>query len=221
MEGNDMITLDNIKEAIDRLNNIWMEPGPNGRKRWQNRDVWQSCIPDKEMMSGILPIINGLENVSEMTVLDLGCDAGIWSVVLSQKFKKVIALDVDETSIERTEQTLNVFWDMGFDISNIFLEHNLFEQTYKHNFNDIDALFAIDGYTNDISFFTTHESLVNHLKLLIWSVRENFSLTIEERNNNVTKIIDSFKKYNFLPSGYRSADYNEVSDIFVGRKNEK
>ena len=216
-----MITLDNIKEAIDRLNNIWVEPGPNGRKRWRNRDIWQSTIPSKPAQYNLLPIINQLEDVSDMTIIDVGCEAGIWSVVLSQKFKKVIALDMDETSIERTEQTLNVFWDMGFDISNIFVEHNLFEQTYKHNFNDIDALFAIDVYYNDISFFTTHESLLNHLKLMIWSSRENFSLPIEQRNNGVTEIIDSFKKYNFLPTEYRSTDYNEVSDIFVGRKNEK
>lgn len=221
MEGDSLITLDNIKEAIDRLNNIWMEPGPNGRKRWQNRDIWQSTIPLKPTQYNLLPIINQLEDVSDMTIIDVGCEAGIWSVVLSQKFKKVIALDVDETSIERTYQTMDVFRDMGFDVSNIFVEHKEFQQTYQNDFKDIDALFAIDGYYNDISFFTNHEPLINHLKLIMWSVREKFSLPIEQRNNGVTKIIDSFKKYNFVPTEYRSTDYNEISDIFVGRKNEK
>jgi SAM-dependent methyltransferase len=218
MEGNDMITLDNIKEAIDRLNNIWMEPGPNGRKRWQNRDIWQSCIPDKEMMSGILPIINGLENVSEMTVLDLGCDVGIWSVVLSQKFKKVIALDMDETSIERTEQTLNVFWDMGFDISNIFVEHNTFEQTYKHNFNDIDALFSIDSWYIGIDELNMCEDLFNHLKLLIKSEKENFTIDLNEKLKGINSVKNKMEEYNFKVSDYYSCDYLRHGDIIIGRK---
>lgn len=217
MEGDNLITLNDIEKGIEKLNNIWIIP-KDERKRWGNRHIWQSTIPFKQSQYNLLPIINGLENVSDMTIIDVGCEAGIWSVALSQKFKKVIALDLDEPSIKRTYQTLEVFTDMGFDVSNISIEHKEFQQTYKHDFKDIDGLFIIDGYFNDFSFFSTHKPLVNHINFLFWSYRENFSVPIEDRLEEINNIKNTFKEYNFEPNLYSTVDYNRTGDLFVGIK---
>ena len=86
--------------------------------RWggrDERDTWQSVFLERQTQMGLLEIINGLEK-SNMTVLDLGCEAGLWSVILSQKFKKVIAIDSDKTSITNAKKTLEIFDSFGFDV---------------------------------------------------------------------------------------------------------
>ena len=138
-----MITLTDIEKIMPSLKENWINPGPNGRLRWKDRDTWQSVFLERETMMSMLEIINGLENVSDMTVVDAGCEAGLFSVILSQKFKKVIAIDSDETSIINAKKTLKIFDSFGFDISNIEVIHDGVNE--QRTLLEYDAIFMVDG----------------------------------------------------------------------------
>ena len=214
-----MIEIGDIEKIMPSLQENWINPGPNGRMRWEDRDTWQSVFLERETMRGMLEIINGLENVSDMTVLDLGCEAGLFSVILSQKFKKVIALDSDETSIKNAKKTLEIFDSFGFDVSNIEVEHNDYTQSYHNNFDNIDALYKVDSYSNKFAFFEK-ENILHHLKLLILTDREDFNKPLDERKSHVDKLRKKFKEFNYELSEFKTMKRCKTSDVYIGRRNE-
>ena len=213
-----MIQLDDIKKAMPILKETWKELGPDGRKRWQWRDIWQSVFLERETMISMLDIINNLKGVEDMTVVDLGCEAGLISVILAQKFKHVIAIDLDETSIERTHQTLYTFWDLGWDISNIEVVHGDFNHYFKENKDSINAVYKVDSHASKIAFYRDHTYVLENTDMIIISEKEDFKEPIEEREEYLNKIRGIIKTYGFTIEEHQSLSYNRTPDVFILRK---
>jgi len=225
-----MITLNDIEKIMPLLKENWINPGPDGRLRWKDRDTWQSVFFERETMMGMLEIINGLENVSDMTVLDAGCEAGLFSVILSQKFKKVIAMDGDETSITNAKKTLKIFDSFGFDISNIELMHC---RLYRTHFLDIaknkkferasleyDALYMVDGINSKAGeqFFEINKDMLSKIKMIIRTDREDFKTPLEEQEEYMKEIRKKHKEFNFNLTELKTMRHCRRADVFVGRK---
>ena len=216
-----MITLEDIKKIMPLLQENWINPGPGGRLRWINRDTWQSVFLERETMVGMLEIINGLENVSDMTVVDAGCEAGLFSVILSQKFKKVIAIDSDETSIINAKKTLKIFDSFGFDISNIEVIHD--DVNEQRTLLEYDAIFMVDGFGTGcsvISFFKRNKDILSKVKMFIRTDRENFKISLEEQEEYMKELRKKYKEFNFNLTEYKTMKHCRRPDAFVGRKNE-
>lgn len=213
-----MIQLDDIKKAMPILKKTWKELGPNERKRWGYRDIWQSVFLERETMVSMLDIINNLKGVEDMTVVDLGCEAGLVSVILAQKFKHVIAIDLDETSIERAHQTLYTFWDLGWDVSNIEIIHGDFNHYFKENKDSIDAVYKVDGHAGKIHFYRDHSYVLENSDMIIISEREDFKQPIEERKEYLNQIRGIIKNYGFTIEEHQSLSYNRTPDILILRK---
>ena len=227
-----MITLNDIEKIMPLLKENWINPGPDGRLRWINRDTWQSVFFERETMVGMFEIINGLENVSDMTVLDAGCEAGLFSVILSQKFKKVIAMDRDETSITNAKKTLKIFDSFGFDISNIELMHCRLNQ--KHIFDiaknkklertslEYDALYMVDGINSGTrgGFFELNTDILSKVKMVIRTDREDFETPLEQQEEYMKEIRKKYEEFNFNLTELKTMKHCRRADVFVGRKNE-
>mgnify|MGYP003117506817 CR=1 FL=1 len=225
-----MITLNDMEKIMPLLKENWINPGPDGRLRWKDRDTWQSVFFERETMVGMFEIINGLENVSDMTVLDAGCEAGLFSVILSQKFKKVIAMDRDETSITNAKKTLKIFDSFGFDISNIELMHCQLYQ--KHIFDiaknkklertslEYDALYVADGIDSNSGkkFFETNKDMLSKVKMVIRTDREDFKISLEEQEEYMKEIRKKYKEFNFNLTEFKTMKHCRRADVFVGRK---
>jgi hypothetical protein len=54
--------------SVPLLQENWINPGPNGRMMWRDRGTWQSVFLIRETMTGMLEIINNLENVSDKLI---------------------------------------------------------------------------------------------------------------------------------------------------------
>jgi|TARA_B100000073_G_scaffold150429_1_gene124025 methylase of polypeptide subunit release factors len=228
-----MITLTDIEKIIPSLKENWINPGPDGRMRWggrDERDTWQSVFLERETQMGLLEIINGLENVSDMTVLDLGCEAGLWSVILSQKFKKVIAIDSDKTSITNAKKTLAIFDSFGFDVSNIELIHCRFQtddggkfKTLEPNKKEIlleyDAMFLVDsvGTNDNLQFFEEYNDVLSKVKMIIRTDRENFETPIEQQEEYIEKARKKYQENNFNLTEFKTMIHCRRADVFIGR----
>ncbi len=215
-----MITLTDIEKIMPSLKENWINPGPNGRLRWKDRDTWQSVFLERETMMSMLEIINGLENVSDMTVVDAGCEAGLFSVILSQKFKKVIAIDRDETSIINAKKTLKIFDSFGFDISNIEVINDNFNE--HKTLLEYDAIFMVDGFGTGsvIPFFKRNKDILSKVKMFIRTDREDFQISLEEQEEYIKELRKKYKEFNFNLTEYKTMKHCRRADAFVGRKNE-
>jgi precorrin-6B methylase 2 len=201
-----------MEKIMPLLKENWINPGPDGRLRWQDRDTWQSVFLERETMMSMLEIINGLENVSDMTVVDAGCEAGLFSVILSQKFKKVIAIDSDETSIINAKKTLKIFDSFGFDISNIEVIHDNFNE--QRTLLEYDAILMVDG------FGTGNKDILSKVKMFIRTDREDFQISLEEQEEYIKELRKKYKEFNFNLTEYKTMKHCRRADAFVGRKNE-
>lgn len=215
-----MVTLTDIKKIMPSLKETWINPGPNGRLRWNGRDTWQSVFLERESMMGMLEIINSLENVSNMTVLDTGCEAGLFSIILSQKFKKVIAMDADETSITNTKKTLKIFDSFGFDVSNIEVWHCDFNNEKQKKLLEYDAIYSVDSVGSSFSsiFFENYGDILSKIKMIIRTDRENFTRPFEEEYKYLEEIRKKYKEFNFNLTEFKTMKHCRRADVFVGRK---
>ena len=224
-----MITLADIEKIMPSLKENWINPGPNGRLRWKDRDTWQSVFLERETMMSMLEIINGLENVSDMTVVDAGCEAGLFSVILSQKFKKVIAIDSDKTSITNAKKTLEIFDSFGFDVSNIELIHCRFladggkfktlEPNKKEILLEYDAMFLVDstGTNDNLKFFEEFNDILPKVKMIIRTDRENFQTSIEQQEEYIEKARKKYQENNFNLTELKTMKFCRRADVFIGR----
>jgi len=226
-----VITLADIEKIMPSLKHSWINPGPDGRMRWggrDKRDTWQSVFLERETQMSLLEIINGLEK-SNMTVLDLGCEAGLWSVILSQKFKKVIAIDSDKTSITNAKKTLEIFDSFGFDVSNIELIHCRFladggkfktlEPNKKEILLEYDAMFLVDstGTNDNLKFFEEFNDILPKVKMIIRTDRENFQTSIEQQEEYIEKARKKYQENNFNLTELKTMKFCRRADVFIGR----
>jgi len=141
-----MITNEIIEELYPTLDSLWEH---NDRNRWNNRDIWQ--VPGKKSFKVVVNIINSLEFVSDMTLLDYGCDVGLHSIVASHKFKKVVAIDNDIVSYRRAKVTKEIFEKKGYNLSNLEIKNVDFAEV--HDCFTIAEIMAIE----DLGFFKKGE----------------------------------------------------------------
>ena len=107
---------------------------PELKEEWMKIDEhepWQ-IMEGSELMR-ISNAINSFkyldENITKnLTLLDLGCECGLYSMMATQKFKKVIGIDNDEVSIKRALKTKDIFIKNGYDVSNFEAKHLSFEE---------------------------------------------------------------------------------------------
>lgn len=104
----------------DDLNKIF----PSLMKEWMgisDEQVWQ-CNEgvSTTRMKNVINTIEGLdyELTKNLTLLDVGCECGIYSMYATQKFKKVIGIDSSKTAIKRAQKTKEIFLENGYDVSN-------------------------------------------------------------------------------------------------------
>tara|TARA_B100000287_G_scaffold4909_1_gene4771 strand:+ start:179 stop:835 length:657 start_codon:yes stop_codon:yes gene_type:complete len=215
-----MITLTDIEKLIPTLQETWNPIGPDGRVRYrkrdssENRDIWQSVFLQRETAKGMVNILNDLpDDFSKMTVLDAGCDAGLFSVVLSQLFKNVIGIDYDEISVERANQTLEVFKNAGFDVSNVKIEHKDFRKSYMKNPSNINALFNHDSGTGPGKPpHDKNKTILDKVDFIL--------ITDRGRDAEYMKASkEELEKYNFKVELHKSQNV-PVEDVIIGRKYE-
>jgi predicted TPR repeat methyltransferase len=64
----------------------------------------------------------------DLNLLDLGCDNGLYSYIIGDKFKKVLGIDSDELSIKRALITKKFFEKDGYNLNNIEFNTTTFEE---------------------------------------------------------------------------------------------
>jgi len=154
-----MIIDENIIENIfPELDSKWEKVDDVSLWRWpvdihralhhdslNNPDVFQYAYDTNlnPRFWAMVECINNLEGVSDFTILDMGCDVGLHSMVATQKFKKVIGLDKHDLSYRRTSTTEKVFTENGYDVSN-FVARNQRYSEYCTDMGDKKA-----GYLED------------------------------------------------------------------------
>ena len=202
-----MITSEIIEELYPTLDSLWEH---NDRNRYQARgtisegDIWQ--VPGYKPVKVVVNLINSLEPVSDMTLLDYGCDVGLHSIVASQKFKKVVAIENDIVSYRRAKVTKEVFERKGYNLSNLEIKNISFKEYDK---SDINALLKCDVGGNPDS--DVYASILSRVNLVVWKFHEEKFIRKGEPNpKDILK-----NKYHF------NLDYHECSPkrpILVGRK---
>ena len=115
-----MIMEETIRKLYPTLDSKWERTDITDKGRTEgNRfvspkhsyDIWQQLDPGH--LWAPIDVINELENVDNLTLLDYGCDVGLHSIVATQKFKKVVGIDVDEISYRRSKVTKDIFMKEG------------------------------------------------------------------------------------------------------------
>jgi hypothetical protein len=209
-----MITNEIIEELYPTLDSLWEH---NDRNRWENRDVWQ--VPGKKSFKVVVNVINSLEFVSDMTLLDYGCDVGLHSIVATRKFKKVVGIEVDEISYRRSKVTKDIFMKEGYDVSNFEVKNIDFHSYIKdsHFDNDnITALLKSDvGSSPGMLESNSDKDLgyaMENVELIIWTVHRGHAHHLQNMDER-KKLIETFKKFSFV-------DIKDEADgrIYVGRK---
>ena len=198
-----MITNKIIEELYPTLDSLW-EVAPNNRNRWGSRDIWQ--IPNRSSFRELVHIINSLESVSDMTLLEFGCAEGLHSIVASQKFKKVVAIDNDIVSCRRAKVTKEIFEKKGYNLSNLEIKNISF---YDYDFSDINAFLkcAVGGSVTKEKY----EPILNHVNLVIWKTKSGDDPVAVYYRKELRDILKN--KYHFNLGQFKVG-------IVVGKKNE-
>tara|TARA_B100002019_G_scaffold118143_1_gene101442 strand:+ start:184 stop:954 length:771 start_codon:yes stop_codon:yes gene_type:complete len=88
------------------------------KKNWERVDEdigWQNSVAShigKQRLEEIIKLRDYLES-QDSNLLDLGCDNGLYTFILKDKFKKLIGLDNSPNAIEKTFQT-NLWYQRHF-----------------------------------------------------------------------------------------------------------
>jgi hypothetical protein len=221
-----MITEEIIRKIYPTLDSKWERTDITDRRRADgNRyatnvpnpyDIWQQA---KGHLWEVVNVLNELENVDDLTLLDFGCDVGLHSIVATQKFKKVVGIDVDEISYRRSKVTKDIFMKEGYDVSNFEVKNIDFHSYIKgsHFDNDnITALLKSDVGSSSVMLESNSDKelgyAMENVELVIWTVKQGMS---EKAADERKKLIEVFKKFSFV-------DIKTYFDrrIYVGRKNE-
>jgi hypothetical protein len=117
------MNFDDIKRIYPELIEEWM--------RLDDNPPWQ--IIEGVSKTRTIDAINSFNHLDvditkNLTLLDIGCECGLYSMPATQKFKKVIGIDNNEVSIKRALKTKDIFIKNGYDVSNFEAKHLSFEE---------------------------------------------------------------------------------------------
>ena len=104
-------------ESFQELKQEWNRIGGS----WQSDiDVSNKKDVPYLRLKSILQLKEYLD-YQDLNVLDLGCNNGLYSYIIGDKFKKVLGIDSDELSIKRALITKKFFEKDGYNLNNIEL----------------------------------------------------------------------------------------------------
>jgi len=111
-------------KSFHELKQEWKKIGVS----WQTGiDAWNKNSISYLRLGSILQLKEYLD-YQDLNLLDLGCDNGLYSYIIGDKFKKVLGIDGDELSIKRASITKNFFEKDGYNLNNIEFNTTTFEQ---------------------------------------------------------------------------------------------
>ena len=111
-------------KSFHELKQEWKKIGAS----WQTGiDAWNKNSISYLRLGSILQLKEYLD-YQDLNLLDLGCDNGLYSYIIGDKFKKVLGIDGDELSIKRASITKNFFEKDGYNLNNIEFNNISFEE---------------------------------------------------------------------------------------------
>ena len=111
-------------ESFQELKQEWNRIGGS----WQSDiDVSNKKDVPYLRLKSILQLKEYLD-YQDLNVLDLGCNNGLYSYIIGDKFKKVLGIDSDELSIKRALITKKFFEKDGYNLNNIEFNTTTFEE---------------------------------------------------------------------------------------------
>ena len=157
-----IINENDIENIFTELDTKWEKVEDSSKWRWpveihranrhtllNNPDIFQYAydINYNPRFWAMVECINNLKDVSDLTLLDMGCDVGLHSMVATQKFKKVIGLDKHELSCKRASTTQKVFTENGYDVSNFSIRNKSYSDYCigEHLNDEVDAILWSTG----------------------------------------------------------------------------
>jgi hypothetical protein len=197
---------DDIKRIYPELIEEWM--------RLDDYEPWQ--IIEGVSKTRIIDAINSfnyldVDITKNLTLLDIGCECGLYSMPATQKFKRVIGIDSDEVAIKRALKTKDIFIKNGYDVSNFEAKHISFEkycinpkyQVDKKSFTDTiwnsekhDLIINSDFENDNINAILACEILSlfdDNLMNIFNKVLENVKLIMIQSNNTKVDKWNSYK----------------------------
>ena len=104
-------------DFFDELKQEWEKIGAS----WQTDiAVYNEKSTSYLRLKSVLQLKEYLD-YQDLNVLDLGCDNGLYSYIIGDKFKKEVGIDSDELSIKRSLTTKKFFEKNGYNLNNIEL----------------------------------------------------------------------------------------------------
>lgn len=163
---------------------------------------------DKEVKDLLLAL--SLENAGEMSLVDIGCGTGAFSISASRYFKKIYAADVSEAMLECARKKA-----AERNVSNIEFVNSGF-LTYEHAAEPADMVFTkaamhhLPDFWKQIAMFNINKMLKMDGILYIFDIVFNFSPL--EYEAKVEKWISGFEK--ITGKGFRKEIETHIRDEF-------
>ena len=213
-----------IESIFPELDSKWEKVDDTSLWQWEDKDVFQQAgdINQNSRFWSVVECINNLEDTSHLTLLDMGCDVGLHSMVATQKFKKVIGIDRCKISCRRALTTKKVFTENGYNVSNFSVRN----QSY---FDYCDSMYLDDGIDAilwstgsglfreefDVSKAVSIEKIIQYQKLVIIQPGKT-----ENHKNNVIKFLQDceFKDIEKVIFRYPTMKRNNKKVLIIGRK---
>jgi len=108
---------DELKQEWDRIGGSWQGSIDVSNKKNVSYLRLKSILQLKEYL-----------DYQDLNVLDLGCNNGLYSYIIGDKFKKVVGIDGYELSIKRALITKKFFEKDGYNLNNIEFNTTTFEE---------------------------------------------------------------------------------------------
>ena len=205
-----MISDKDINKIYPYLFSAW-------NKKFPDRDNYQ--VPGDRLFSPI-KIINELTEINNLYLLDLGCNAGLISIVASQIFKKVFGIDRKKYFIDKADISKTVFENFNYNIKNIEFTNINFEDYVLSGFFKKNGMNAIIGLQvlhhmtkNEIDIL---EDVIKNVKLFITSGYRKRK-TGSWSGLHKTKIVAKFLEDNGFNNIEVFFEKSQIS-IFVAKK---
>jgi SAM-dependent methyltransferase len=194
-------------ESFQELKQEWNRIGGS----WQSDiDVSNKKDVPYLRLKSILQLKEYLD-YQDLNVLDLGCNNGLYSYIIGDKFKKVLGIDSDELSIKRALITKKFFEKDGYNLNNIEFNTTTFEeycinpkyQVDEPTFTDTiwnsekhDLIINSDFENDNINAILACEILSlfdDNLMNIFNKVLENVKLIMIQSNNTKVDKWNSYK----------------------------
>ena len=118
-----------LKQEWDRIGGSWQSDIDVSNKKDVSYLRLKSILQLKEYL-----------DYQDLNVLDLGCNNGLYSYIIGDKFKKVLGIDSDELSIKRALITKKFFEKDGYNLNNIEFNTTTFEEYCINRKYQVDEL---------------------------------------------------------------------------------